>query len=227
MDINELITKAESFVGDNKELGSIIGEIKSATGAIVSKKDELVEKVSTLSGGIKELGGTFGIEKESAKDIIGEIARYKESAENKINTLSGDKDSVLNRLAEFESKLNSSNEIINTLKSENEQATKANLLNEKTNEIRELLASKGIKDPNSQRLALADLKDTHGDLLSINDTENVISEFAKNNLKLVDSDLKSGNGSKVNIGDLKNKKISEMSKVEQAEYFKAKYGLNS
>lgn len=227
MDINELITKAESLVGDNQELGSVIGEIKSTTGSIVSKKDELVDKVSTLSGGIKELGGAFGIDKESAKDIIGEIARYKETYENKINTLSGDKDSVLNKLAEFETKLNNSNEVISTLKSDNEQKTKTNLLNDKTNEIKELLSLNGIKDPSSQRLALSDLKDTYSDLLSIDDAEAVIGEFAKNNLKLVDSDLKNGNGSKIKLSDLEGKNISEMKPAEQAEYFKQKYKLQS
>lgn len=227
MDINELITKAESLVGDNQELGSIIGEIKSTTGAIVGKKDELVEKVSTLSGGIKELGGAFGVEKESAKDILGEIVRLKGDYENKINTLSGDKDSVLSKIADLESRVTSSSEIINALKSENEEASKKIQFNEKKESIVSALSEAGIKDPKSQKIAIAALKDDHGDLLSIDDVEKVVSEFAKDNLKLVDSDLKPGNGSKVKLEDLKGKNINEMTPTEKAEYLKQKYKLQT
>lgn len=227
MDINELITKAESSVGDNQELGSVIGEIKSSVGAIVSKKDELVEKISTLSGGIKELGGAFGVEKESAKDILGDIARLKGEYENKINTLSGDKDSVLTKIADLESRVTSSSEIINTLKSENEEATKTIQLNQRKDKIVTALSESGIKDPKSQKIAIATLKDDHGDLLSIDDVEKVVSEFAKDNLKLVDSDLKNGNGSKIALSDLSGKKFHEMTPKEQAEALKQKYKLQT
>lgn len=227
MDINELITNAESLAGDNKELSSALGEIKSASEAIVGKKTELVDKVSTLSGGIKELGGAFGIEKDSAKDILGEIVRLKGEYESKISTLSGDKDSVLTKTADLESKITTLSESLSTIQREKEEAEKSIQLNEKKETVKEKLSEAGIKDPSYQRMAIATLKDDHGDLLSIDDIDKVVGEFAKNNLKLVDSDLKSGNGSKIKVSDLTGKKISDMSPEEKKEYLKQKYNLQS
>lgn len=226
MSINDLIDKAVSLSGDNEELSSVLGEIKSSSESIVGKKDELQGKLSGLSGAVKEIGASFGVEKESAKDILADIGRLKGEYDNKINTLSGDKDSVLSKIADLESKVASSAELINTLKSKNEEDAKKLQYNEQKELIVSKLAENGIKDPKSQKIAIAALKDDTGDLLAIENVDNVVSEFAKDNPKLVESSLNSGNGSKVNPTNIQ-KSVIKMSKTEQAEYFRQKYGLKS
>ena len=227
MDINELITQASTLAGDNQELSSALERIKSASSDIITKKDELLSKISETNGGIKELGGLFGVNKESVKEILADIANRKSEFETKINSLSGDKDGVVTKYADLEARLNEALNKVNNLTSENETEKKTNLLNKKSDEIKIKLSENGIKDVKAQKLALATLREDHGDLLSITDVEDIVKKFAQDNLKLVEPDLMSGNGSKIKLSDLSSKKYSDLTPTEKVEYNKQKYGLKS
>lgn len=226
MDINELINEATALVGDNKELSSILGKIKSTSDAIVTKKDELVEKVSTLSGGIKELGSNFGIEKESAKEILAEISGKKGEFESKISTLSTDKDGFLTKLADLEQKFNDKAKGYDALMGDIENEKRSNQLLKRTDELRGVLAESGIKDKGYQDLAIAKLKEDNGDLLSIDNIAESVKTFADNNQRLVDTSLRSGNGSKIDTS-LADKEIKwGMSVEEEAKILEQKIAQN-
>jgi len=228
MDINELLAQAESKIGDNKELGSVFGEIKSAVGSIVTKKDELLEKHSTLNTAVKELGGHFGVQKESSSDILSGIREAKDTFETKINTLSSSEEGLATKFADLESRFNEQSKAFTAMSDETKIAKQEKLLSDKKVTLGEHLAKANIKSADAQKAAIALLKDEHGDLLSIENGKEaeIVKKFAENNPRLVDSKINPGVKTTVTDVDPGAATGKETPAQRQAR-MKEKYGLSS